>query len=426
MKKVPLLLATSLALAGCDNSITTKEIKDLTPDEVVSLCSLDEHKTKLVENFKQHSREHLHNNPQYLNPLADANIEISGVNTNKSSVIHRDNGISQQFVMNDESFDRSFDKANPVEIIDISGNAYNDSIGCSANLTYSPDFLYAKKIEIPIQYKIEKNNNEFTFKSDKIILPYEREYYKDIDPSESQKEWLNAYVKEKKDYLAKLRSASDEEYIPISEEDIVYLYFANSGREFSDDEYMGVFSAKWNNTVDTFEKEDIKKAELQSIKDKVQSYKGVSKIKLLPHIIYPTNDKTKGIDGSNAITIMDQGASIVTRTPYDLEKKGFEYINYLCRANGGIYLSNRGIYFNIETSIRECLLKVPEDQARSISKTFAEHKDNTSSEVTYYVQISDYLPDNRINGILIKEHLDLYNNHYSKDEKKLFFSGEIN
>ncbi|MEX6316078.1 hypothetical protein AB6G19_23040 [Providencia manganoxydans] len=125
----------------------------------------------------------------------------------------------------------------------------------------------------------------------------------------------------KKDYLAKLRSASDEEYIPISEEDIVYLYFANSGREFSDDEYMGVFSAKWNNTVDTFEKEDIKKAELQSIKDKVQSYKGVSKIKLLPHIIYPTNDKTKGIDGSNAITIMDQGASIVTRTPYDLEKK---------------------------------------------------------------------------------------------------------
>ncbi|MEX6147078.1 hypothetical protein AB6G26_23900 [Providencia hangzhouensis] len=117
---------------------------------------------------------------------------------------------------------------------------------------------------------------------------------------------------------------------------------------------------------------------------------------------------------------------MLLRTPYDLEKKGFEYINYLCRANGGIYLSNRGIYFNIETSIRECLLKVPEYQARSISKTFAEHKDNTSSEVTYYVQISDYLPDNRINGILIKEHLDLYNNHYSKDEKKLFFSGEIN
>ncbi|EMF4710563.1 hypothetical protein ACYJ2D_001639 [Providencia stuartii] len=128
MKKVPLLLATSLALAGCDNSITTKEIKDLTPDEVVSLCSLDEHKTKLVENFKQHSREHLHNNPQYLNPLADANIEISGVNTNKSSVIHRDNGISQQFVMNDESFERSFDEDKGLSGKEVYRNEKNGSI----------------------------------------------------------------------------------------------------------------------------------------------------------------------------------------------------------------------------------------------------------------------------------------------------------
>ena len=178
---------------------------------------------------------------------------------------------------------------------------------------------------------------------------------------------------------------------------------------------MGLFSNKWNNTSDSFAKEDIKKEELPQIKAKIAQYKDIKNI-----VIYSTTDgsyhdedflKLKTASGENAIKINDMGILTLTDSSYDFAKKGYEYHNFLCNMNGGITVNERGVSLSVDKTVRGCTVLVPDDQAREISAKFADFKGkgkNVSTSAKYFIHIDSINGDrNTIEATLVKDDVQL-------------------
>ncbi|HCU2401421.1 hypothetical protein, partial [Enterobacter hormaechei] len=234
------------------------------------------------------------------------------------------------------------------------------------------------------------------------------------EPTVSQKEWRDKYEEKLNADDDVLRNIPDSDYKVISQNDIYYIYFAQAPRKFSDDELMGFFSSKWNNTTDVFAKEDIKKEELPKIKEKIEQFKNLKNI-----LSYSTFNLSQQLADKNALKTENGEKSIETSTSwfstrdsYDMTKKGYSYEAPSCNMNGGLTIERRGIRFTTDDSLRGCVVGVPDDKAREVSAKLAaigRQGGNAGFFVKSYLHISKVDgSDNTIHTTVIKDEVNVY------------------
>lgn len=409
MHKIIYISCAALLLAGCNKAVEDKQISELTSEEATAICQSPEVLAQLQNNFKTSSQAFLEKQPLNYYPWIDRTR--SDVASITDSAKRRADRVDVGYQYTADTFAKGLDtnKAR-LKIQDVKLSATGqDSLTCSATVDFTADELYGLDFNSPVDYNIKKDGKKFV--TDKALALNQLNSKKG-EPTAAQKEWRDKYEAQLTAKDDEARNVPDSAYKAVSQDDLYYIYFAQSPRQFSDDELMGFFSPKWNNTTDVFAKEDIKKEELPKIKEKISQYKDTKNI--IAYSDFGLNTKNlaekytlKTPAGETAI----QGGSawVSASQSYDMDKKGYKYKAPFCDMTGGKDISSRGITFSIDEGIRGCILPVPDDKAREISAKFADinrqHND-IGTFVKSYIQITGVDGDsNTIHASLIRDHV---------------------
>ncbi|MBS6738753.1 MAG: hypothetical protein KH310_11825 [Enterobacteriaceae bacterium] len=411
MRGIVCILGLSVVLVGCDKAVEDKKISELTSEEAQTLCKSPQAIEQLTNNFKAGTSEFLTQHPFNYYPFSDRNVDSTKSITD--SELRRKSRIDDSFLYSADTFNKGFGQTDVLKISNPTLSATGqDSLTCSAQADFSSDEIYGKAFSTPVSYTITKADKKIITEGKFALADMKQSK---VEPTAGQKAWRDKYEAELNAKDQELKNVADSEYQPISTKDLFYIYFAQTPRQFYDDELMGLFSNKWNNTSDSFAKEDIKKEELPQIKAKIAQYKDIKNI-----VIYSTTDgsyhdedflKMKTASGENAIKINDMGIFTLTDSSYDFAKKGYEYHNFLCNMNGGITVNERGVSLSVDKTVRGCTVLVPDDQAREISAKFADFKGkgkNVSTSAKYFIHIDSINGDrNTIEATLVKDDVQL-------------------
>lgn len=408
-KSIVCILGFSFVLAGCDKAVEEKTISELTSEESESICKSPEIISQLENSFKKGSVEFLNRKPLRYYPFMDRyKSEGSTTDNNDRRKLRVD--VSYNYTADD--FTKGFGTTDKVKISNatLTGTG-KDDLSCSAKIEFNSDEIYGTSFSDDLTYNVKKENDKFITDAE---LSLERLEHHKSEPTVSQKEWRDKYEARLNADDDALRSIPDSDYKVISQNDIYYIYFAQAQRQFSDDELMGFFSAKWNNTTDVFAKEDIKKEELPKIKEKISQYKDLKNI-----LSYSTFNLNPQLTEKNALKTESGEKSIETSTSwfpagdsYDMTKKGYRYEAPSCNMNGGLTIERRGIRFTTDDSLRGCVVGVPDDKAREVSAKLAyieSQSGNASFFVKSYLHISKVDGnDNTIHTTVIKDEVNVY------------------
>lgn len=408
-KSIMLAVGFSVVLSGCDKAVEDKPINELTSEEANAICKRPEIISQLENSFKKGSIEFLNRNPLGYSPFMDRYKSEAGyLDGNERKKLRID--ASYHYTADD--FSKGFGSTDKVQINNASLTASGqDELSCSAKIEFSSDEIYGVLFSNDISYNVKKENNKFF--TDAELSLQKLEHHK-TEPTSQQKTWrdkLEAKLNADDDAL---RNISDADFKVVSQDDIYYVYFAQTPRQFSDDELMDFFSSKWNNTTDVFAKEDIKKEELPKIKAKINQYKDVKNI--LAYSTFSLNSQIaeqsalKTENGEKSITASDGWVS--ARDSYDIAKKGFKYNAAGCDMNGGLTIERRGIKVSTDDVLRGCTVVVPDDKAREVSAKFAAINSkglDVGSFVKSYLHISKVDGDsNTIHTTIIRDEVKVY------------------
>lgn len=411
MRGIVCILGLSVVLVGCDKSVEDKKISELTTEEAQGLCKAPQALEQLTNNFKASTSEFLTQHPFNYSPFVDRISD--GTKYITDSELRRKNRIDDGFLYNADTFNKGFGQSDVLKISNPTlSSTGQERLTCSAQADFSSDEIYGKAFSTPISYTITKADKKMVIEGQISLTDMKQSK---VEPTAGQKAWRDKYEAELNAKDQALRDIADSEYQPVSEKDLFYAYFAQTPRQFSDDELMGLFSNKWNNTSDSFAKEDIKKEELPQIKAKIAQYKDIKNI-----VLYSVSDgsyhnedylKLKTASGEDGTKINDMGVFTLSGSSYDFAIKGYKYNNFLCNMNGGITVSNRGVALSVDKTVRGCTVKVPDDQAREISAKFADFNGkgkNISTAVKYFIHIDSINGDrNTLNATLVKDDVQL-------------------
>lgn len=408
-KPIIVILGCSIALSGCEKSVEEKPISEFTMQEAESVCKRPEISSQLENIFKTDSIKFLKNNPFSYSPFID---RYNSDESNFDSDAQRKSRIDYTYNYTDDDFSKGFGKTEKLQITNLSLNAKGqDDFTCNANIKFDSDQIYGVSFFKKITFDVKKENNKFITDA---FLSIENLEHSKIEPTSQQKEWRDKYENKLNADDDALRNIPDDNYKIVSQDDLYYIYFAQSPRKFSDDELMGFFSSKWNNTTDVFAKEDIKKDELPKIKSKIALYKDFKNI-----IAYSKFDLNSEIDKNLTFKTESGEASIPAsysyvsaRDSYNVAKKGFKYNAPGCDMNGGLTIESRGIKFTTDGALRGCTVVVPDEKAREISATLAalnSRGDSIGTFVKSYLHIVKVDGDtNTIHALIIKDEVKLY------------------
>ncbi len=409
MRNIVIIVGMATLLAGCDKAVEEKTISELTSAESESICKSPEVISQLENSFKKGSVDFLNRNPLRYSPFIERyKSEGKIIDNNDRRKLRVD--VSYNYTADD--FTKGFGTTDKVKISNATLTGMGkDDLSCSAKIEFNSDEIYGTSFSDDFTYNVKKENDKFI--TDTELSLEILEHHKS-EPTVSQKAWRDKYEEKLNSDDDALRSIPDSDYKVISQNDIYYIYFAQAPRQFSDDELMGFFSAKWNNTTDVFAKEDIKKEELLKIKEKISQYKNVKNI-----LSYSTFNLSQQLTEKNALKTESGEKSIETSTSwfptsdsYDMTKKGYSYVAPSCNMNGGLTLERRGIRFTTDDSLRGCVVGVPDDKAREISAKLASIQNksgNASFFVKSYLHISKVDGnDNTIHTTVIKDEVNVY------------------
>lgn len=406
MRKVFYISCLSVFLVGCDKAVEEKPISELTSEESEAICKSPAVLSQLEANFKAGTSDYLSNSPYIYYPWISRTQE--GVNYITDSAKRRKDRVDVNYKYTAETFNKGFGTTAIVKIKSpsLSASGSND-LTCSATVEFMSDELYGVSFSSPISYAVKKEDKKFI--TDEKLAINQLKSQK-IEPTAAQKTWRDKYEAELNAKDDALRNIPDADYKVVSQEDIFYLYFAQTPRQFSDDELMGLFSNKWNNTTDVFAKEDIKKSELPQIKEKISQYKNIKNI--LAYSMFGMDsrrlDEKYGLKTASGEKSIETTSSwISAKDSYDLKQKGFVFNGAFCAMTGGTTISNRGVTFDVDQSLRGCIVGVPDDRAREVSAKFAEINskgNDVNTVVKSYLHIDSIEGDrNTIHATLVKD-----------------------
>lgn len=415
MKKVVFIACLSTLLVGCDKSVEDKPIPELTSEEADGICKSPEILTQLENSFKKETIDDLKKNPRNYSPFSDRYKRGILPDTNE----RRTSRIDVNYSYTSEDFSKGFGTTDKLTITNPTINGTGtDSLKCSAKVQFSSDEMYGLTFANDIIYNVKKDNGKYVTDTS---ISFDDLLAHKIEPTASQKSWRDKYEEKLNANENVIRDIPDSEFKNVTQNDLYYIYFSQSPRTFSDDELMGFFSTKWNSTTDVFAKEDIKKEELQKIKEKISQYKDLKNI--LGYSSFSSNNQlnekygVKIADGEKPLPSTDGWVS--ASDSYDMSKKGFKYNAAFCAMTGGLMTENRGINFTIDQALRGCTVGVPDDKAREVSAKLA---DLHSKRVGVSTFVKSYIHIDNVDGNTNTIHATLV-----RDEVKVVDSdnGEI-
>lgn len=407
MKKCVMVLAVGFILAGCDKDAKDKPIADLTSEELTQLCSMPDVLSRISDNFKTGTIKDLTDSPLNYYPL---------INSKKDDPEYRYKDTPILYTA--KVFQDGFGKSERLTVDNFTATGTQaDSISCEATLNFDSDSLYKRKITSTIDYRLKKQESNFIPEVPNRSLSNMQSTMNE-QPTQGQKEWRDRLFNSLAAMDDKVRSTPDDAFVPITQDDLYYIFFAQAQRDFSDDELMGFFSNKWNNTTDSFEKEDVKKEEIAKIKTKIAEYKNVKNVIVYSSSNYGVNDNPdipdlKTSAGDPVFKADSAGLSIIANNSYDFSLKGFEYNGLSCDINTGSNYSSRGIGFSIDRRLSPCVLSIPEGKAREVSAIFSslnsQHKSIEYYD-RYFLSINQVDGGaNRVSATLVREDIKIYN-----------------
>lgn len=402
-----IFLVIPFIISGCDNSIETKKFSELSNDELLSLCSSDLIQRDLKEQFKGELLLKTNENKTY-DPL------IIDKQNNLVSSSDFNSKYRLKYILKKEDIESDFSHDNFITFEKFTAQKRtDDEISCSANLAYTPSYFYGISVSSKINYSLNDNDriNAHNYRSNMTSSK--------IEPTPEQTEWINKFRDENNNEIKKLKEKNKDQYQKISREDILYIYLSQSNRSFSDNEIMDIFSKKWNSTTDAFEKEEIKKQELNLIKEKISKYKDMKDI-----LLYSSSfsNKIKTINNEDNIRINSGGISTLISSSYNSNVNGFEYSDYLCNMNGGTDILERGVSLHINKTIRDCIFKVDSEEVKNVSKIFSDTYKNHSdlNDITYYYIHINSIDGNIINTTLVSQEISFFD-----DDLNFIFKGFV-
>lgn len=89
----------------------------------------------------------------------------------------------------------------------------------------------------------------------------------------AEKERIEAARIKRDETISYINKLNDDDYKLTTQNDVVVFYVSKSGRNFTDDELLSIFSPAYNKETDLFKKEDLKKAEIVRIKTLLNEFK---------------------------------------------------------------------------------------------------------------------------------------------------------
>lgn len=317
---------------------------------------------------------------------------------------------------------------------------------CSANIIFSPDSEYGKSQILPIEYTVS-NTGEMPLvnlsgigKSSVVDTPPtdgQKKYKSDMEEQnriiERQREEEEKAIKAQrekaqKENIARLAQEaelnkkisneittasllSDNNFTPVSEEDLLHIFIAQSEKPISDIEKLKLFSDKWNSTKDVFVKRDIEKEELTKINNNIDRFKNIKNIQFF--INKNTNNK-------NIINLPRYKGGFQLDPAYNFDTQSFPINGNYCKdspfAQGEI-LNYRGIQLNLDRVMNSCELKVSESDARPLSDRF---NSNVSVDITstVYAHIIGFDPSqNKINIAILRQNVEIITQKRGEQEQ---------
>lgn len=322
---------------------------------------------------------------------------------------------------------------------------------CSASLIFSPDSEYGKSQSTPIEYRVSKT--EDTPSPSVTLTNIGNSSVIDTPPTEGQKKYKSSMdeknklieaqraeqektikaerervQKEEEERLAQEAALnkkiddeitgasllSDDKFTPVSKDDLLYIFIAQSGSPISDSEKLKLFSDKWNSTQDAFVKRDIEKDELARINSDINKFKEIKNIKFY---IGKIND-----DDKNIINLPRYKGDFRLDPVYNFDTQSFPITGNYCKENPytqGQILSHRGIQLNLDRVLNSCELKVPESEARPLSDRF---NSNVSVDIatTVYAHIISFEPaGNKINIAILRQNAEITTQKRGEQEETI-------
>ena len=212
------------------------------------------------------------------------------------------------------------------------------------------------------------------------------------------------------------QSAPDSDFKPVNQQQLMLLFLANSGRQVSDDEKLGLLSAAWNSEKDPFKKNDMKAAELARINQELDAWKGVKLIQVSR--MNPRMNGRQNVVAKQIIT----SAYLGIRKPgdYDFTKKSFPITMSGCNDTlkygpMSVYSSTQNVTIAMVKNVATCALTPKdEDDARRISGLFTAMSPAVfTADATAYLLISGYDANKvTVNTTLIRTDVQFYHNNY--------------
>lgn len=406
MNKSILVIAVGMCLAGCDKKVEEKPVSELTHEEQVGLCSNPAVVKTITDGFKAETVKNLDASPINYYPLINAKQD-------EPEYKYKDS----PFLYTSKFFEDGFGTTERLKVdkITVTGTR-SDSINCEATVTLDSDSLYKRNISGPMSYQLVKQGDKYTPKVPEFGIVNLRFSMSD-EPTNEQTAWRNGFFENLSAIDNKTKSIPNDSFIPVSQDDLYYIYFSQATREFSDDELMSFFSGKWNSTTDSFAKEDLKKDELPVIKAKIAKYKDIHNIVFYASSNYGYNNNPdipdfKTASDERVFNLNDGALTLLAGESYNFDIKGYKYSGIGCGMVSGRSYSNRGITVSIPRRLNACNIVIPDDKARDISSALSSiHSKQKNVEYfdKYYLHIDKVDGDsNIISTALVREELKIY------------------
>lgn len=208
------------------------------------------------------------------------------------------------------------------------------------------------------------------------------------------------------------KQSNNDAFKAVNSDQLMLLFLANSGRQVSDEEKLGLLSGRWNSERDPFKKNDMKQSELESADNQLAAFKGIKLIKI-SRLNYRMNGKKAAAEKSIVTS-----AFMNMRKPgdYDFDKKSFPMNMSGCNDSLKygpelLYNTRQNVKVNLIKNAATCSYSpANEDEARRISGILSDIPPAAfSADSTAYLLITGYDADKvDINTVLIRSDVDIF------------------
>jgi hypothetical protein len=174
---------------------------------------------------------------------------------------------------------------------------------------------------------------------------------------------------------------------------VTYIAVSRANPQPSDEEKLGMFSAKYFNEPDAFKKHDLATTELPPIQENLKRYADQSYYAI------------KFGDVTNTNGAISPQISFIS--PYDFNSQSFAF-NGTQQCWTMNYRNNQNVYLDFSnTGANLCALKVADvDMAKKIEQLRAANK--LSAKGTIYFHVDEVKNGNRVTATITHMHVDLY------------------